>query len=228
MEVELSGLSIPYRIRRSKRVSRPKISCRYGEFTVIIPANSLVEAEKVMKDNEEWILEQWKRFEKLRKNIPKRDFCEGSSIKVMGVEREIVFECRRSNFLGDKIILANHLIERSTVKEQVEKLLRREFKKEVERRLEKYKDDFRPYNKVYIRDQRTRWGSCSSKENLSFNWRLILGPEHLIDYIVVHELAHLEHRNHGDDFWSTVGQVLPHYDVSRDWLNDNSHLLVWH
>ena len=67
------------------------------------------------------------------------------------------------------------------------------------------------YGRVAIRDQRTRWGSCSSKQNLNFNYRIIFLPPHLADYIIVHELCHLLELNHGPQFWTCVARTMPTY-----------------
>jgi predicted metal-dependent hydrolase len=71
------------------------------------------------------------------------------------------------------------------------------------------------YNRVAIRDTKTRWGSCSIKKNLNFNYRLALLPSHLIDYIVVHELCHLKEMNHAKNFWDLVSLALPNYKDSK-------------
>lgn len=71
------------------------------------------------------------------------------------------------------------------------------------------------YEKIAIRDQATRWGSCSTKGNLNFNWRLVLLPAELADYVVVHELAHRLHMNHSRQFWNVVGSVMPDYRERR-------------
>lgn len=75
--------------------------------------------------------------------------------------------------------------------------------------------------RITIRDQKTRWGSCSSKGNLNFNWRLILMPEEILDYVVVHELAHLKEMNHSQTFWAVVERTLPDYKVRRKWLKEH-------
>lgn len=81
------------------------------------------------------------------------------------------------------------------------------------------------YTSITIRDQKTRWGSCSGRGTLSFNWRLILAPPEILDYVVVHELCHLTHMNHSKEFWGLVGNVLPDYKVRRKWLKENGHTL---
>lgn len=72
---------------------------------------------------------------------------------------------------------------------------------------------------------KTRWGSCSSQKNLNFNWKLIMAPIDVIDYVVVHELSHLTELNHSAAFWENVRKMLPLYRSSRTWLKRNGHLL---
>jgi len=74
------------------------------------------------------------------------------------------------------------------------------------------------FNKLVIRDQRSRWGSCSSKGNLNFNFRLILTLPQTIDYVIIHELCHLKEMNHSNKFWSLVEQCMPEYKVWEKWL----------
>lgn len=82
------------------------------------------------------------------------------------------------------------------------------------------------YNRITIRDQKTRWGSCSARGTLSFNWRLMLAPPAILDYVVVHELCHLTHMNHSPAFWQAVEAVCPDYRDSRRWLKEHGQELV--
>lgn len=77
------------------------------------------------------------------------------------------------------------------------------------------------YGRITIRNQKTRWGSCSSQGNLNFNCLLMLCPDEVIDYVVVHELCHRKELNHSVKFWTEVGKVLPDYKARRKWLRDN-------
>ena len=74
------------------------------------------------------------------------------------------------------------------------------------------------YTRITIRGQHTRWGSCSSRGTLSFNWRLMLAPPRVLDYVVVHELCHLYEFNHSPGFWRMVESVLPDYGQWKRWL----------
>lgn len=75
--------------------------------------------------------------------------------------------------------------------------------------------------RISLRDQTSRWGSCSSKGVLSFSWRLILAPPHVLDYVAAHEVAHLAEMNHGARFWALVRQTMPEMDQSRAWLRQH-------
>ena len=77
------------------------------------------------------------------------------------------------------------------------------------------------YGQISIRDQKSRWGSCSAEGNLNFSWRLILMPIEVMDYVVVHELAHLKELNHSPAFWAEVEAVMPDYKEQRKWLKEN-------
>ena len=81
------------------------------------------------------------------------------------------------------------------------------------------------YTSITIRDQKSRWGSCSSRGTLSFNYRLIFAPPKVLDYVVVHELCHLTHMNHSKDFWNLVETIMPEYRVYKSWLREHGQEL---
>jgi len=81
------------------------------------------------------------------------------------------------------------------------------------------------YQQIKISSAQKRWGSCSRGDNLNFSWRLVMAPPAMIDYVVAHEVAHLEHKNHSRNFWNTVMALDPDYKQRRKWLRVNGHLL---
>ncbi len=78
------------------------------------------------------------------------------------------------------------------------------------------------FNNIRIKDQKTRWGSCSSKNNINLSWRLVLLPQKVMDYVIIHELCHLQEMNHSDRFWSLVEQYCPDYKTSKKYLKKHS------
>ena len=82
------------------------------------------------------------------------------------------------------------------------------------------------YGRITIRNQKTRWGSCSSKRNLNFNCLLMLTSPKVIDYVVVHELCHLKQMNHSKLFWEEVKKVMPDYEIHRKWLKENGGAII--
>ena len=81
------------------------------------------------------------------------------------------------------------------------------------------------YSSIRIAEQKTRWGSCSSRGTLSFHWRLVLAPPAVMDYVVVHEVCHLIHMDHSPDFWAEVESLMPDYKVYKTWLRKNGLVL---
>lgn len=107
------------------------------------------------------------------------------------------------------------------------KWYRRQAKKELSQRLESLAGKFGlQYQRVAIRDQKTRWGSCSSRGTISLNWRLIMAPEYVCHYVLIHELAHTRHMNHSKDFWQLVEVMAPGSFQARVWLKQNGQSLM--
>lgn len=102
------------------------------------------------------------------------------------------------------------------------------------RALEKLREKVSRYEKlvgvqsksVSINDFKSRWGSCSVPGDLRFNWRIIMAPNSIVDYVVVHELSHLLHHDHSEKFWKTIGHVISDYAYRRQWLRTNGHILI--
>lgn len=104
-------------------------------------------------------------------------------------------------------------------KQSLEKWLRREARREIVKQLSVVTASIkRQPNTLYIMGQRTKWGNCSAKRNLSFNWRLILAPDFVLRYLVTHETVHLALMNHSPRFWVTVQSLCPDANRARLWL----------
>jgi predicted metal-dependent hydrolase len=77
------------------------------------------------------------------------------------------------------------------------------------------------YQRIAIRGQKTRWGSCSRKKNLSFNWKLIMAPGSVVEYVIIHELLHLKEMNHSKRFWELVARYCPGWRENKKWLKQH-------
>jgi predicted metal-dependent hydrolase len=112
------------------------------------------------------------------------------------------------------------------------KLIRRQYEAQarwhIEERIAYWAERMREtYGRVSFRAQRTRWGSCTRSGNLSFNWKLMFAPPEVIDYVVIHELAHRQHLDHSPRFWNRVAEFDPHYEKHQDYLKQNQHRVLF-
>ncbi|MGI5839555.1 MAG: M48 family metallopeptidase [bacterium] len=123
---------------------------------------------------------------------------------------------------GGQLAVMTARADRSSVYGTLHRWYLREADKILRERAEKYQSllPVRPAA-VIVKDQRRRWGSCAADGTLRFNWRLIMAPQSVIDYVVVHELCHLVEKKHGKAFWELVGSIMPEYREHRRWLREN-------
>lgn len=120
---------------------------------------------------------------------------------------------------GDTLHVYSPSLDEKRIEEEIRKYLCALALERIRAALQKYGPTVgAEYGRVTIREQKTRWGSCSSKKNLNFNWKLILAPKEALEYVVIHELCHLIHFNHSEKFWAEVGARMPEYDLWRKWL----------
>lgn len=122
---------------------------------------------------------------------------------------------------GDKLVVLTARTENTLIERAVREWYISRAAAVIPERVRFYQDQVKErIGRICIKDVRSRWGSCSSKRNLNFNWRLILTPMEVLDYVVVHELCHLKEMNHSRDFWALVEGILPDYEKRRKWLRD--------
>ncbi len=124
------------------------------------------------------------------------------------------------------LTLTVHTADETTIRAALEAWYRRQARTIITERLVYWNTQYGfTYQRVAIKEQKTRWGSCSRKGNLNFNWRLLLAPLSILDYVVIHELCHLKEQNHAPRFWALVAQSCPDYRERRRWLRIHGHEL---
>jgi len=227
--VELLGQSVEYELRRSDDATEPRIDVDIHGVTVVVPQLDEAHPEKLLKENAVWVVEKKEKYETYREQIPERTHEEGAVFPYLGSEREVVVERRPSSGVAeDTIRLAKHHVSDTSVKRALETLYRRKAREMFEERAEYFAEEMGvEYEKIEVRNQRTKWGSCSTTGTLGLNWRLMMAPPDIVDYVVVHELAHLRESNHTEAFWSLVSENDPDYESHAKWLQTNSIRLIF-
>ena len=133
-----------------------------------------------------------------------------------------------SQVVEDDFRLAKHHAEQTSIQRALETLYRRKARERFAARADHFADEMDvEYDKIEIRNQRTKWGSCSTTGTLSLNWRLMMAPPDVIDHVVIHELAHLLEQNHSDEFWEIVSEHDREYEQHAQWLDDNGVRLIF-
>ena len=202
-----------------------------GEIRVYAPKNvSLRFADQFVLQNAERILEAREKLKRASAQKVPQALSAGASIPVEG--RMLTIEVHEgsvhADILEDRIVL---FLPRPNDSAELQNALRQTL---VRLALERFQEKLtlygprvgKEYGRVTIRDQKTRWGSCSSQHNLNFNWRLILAPPEVLEYVVVHELCHLWEFNHSKRFWELVGQQMPEYEIWKKWLKQHGPELL--
>ena len=192
-----------------------------GSLTVRAPLwASRVKIEQFIKEKSEWIQkrQEWIR---LHSDASHR-FEEGELFYFLGKAYPLVYasNLQQQFFFNDKFHLSRS--QQNHAKKVFIAWYRDRARQIISERiiiLAKCHDF--SYKQIRITSARTRWGSCSSRGTLNFSWRLVMAPLEVIDYVIVHELAHLRIKNHSADFWKFLGQISPDYKSHRLWLKEN-------
>jgi predicted metal-dependent hydrolase len=216
------------KVTYSKRKTFALIIDKDGLLLVRAPIGASKRQIKTVVDaHQSWIEE--KQAEVVRKQQTQRPprFVDGEAFWYLGQRYPLSItnqEIKPPLQLHNRFILAQpYLPQAEAVFEAWYKMQARQVLKQ---RVEQWaKANRLTYTSLRITSARTRWGSCSSKGSLNFSWRLVLAPLVVIDYVVVHELAHLKQRNHSKAFWAEVEVMMPEYRQHRRWLKENGYRL---
>lgn len=225
----LAGEEVAYEVASSDEATQSRIDAGINGITVVVPSATDEDPESLLTENAAWVLEKKAKFDSFRDDVPDRSFEPGESFPYLGKDRELVVEPRQKSEVTDTTIrLRQSAVEQSSIKRALRNFYRREARTHLSDRLDHYADEMGlEYDGIEIRNQRTRWGSCSTNGTISLNWRLLMAPPDVIDYVVVHELAHLHEPNHTSAFWSLVAKQVPNYEDHMEWLEENSARLIF-
>ncbi len=225
----LLGKTVPYESRRSTEATEPRIDVDIQGVRVVLPEASEEDPEQLLAENAAWVVEKKEKYDSYREQVPDREFTPGATFPYLGEPHEIVVEKRStSEIVGQEFRLAQHHVEQTSIKRALETLYRRKAREWFSDQADQLVQEMGvEYEEIEIRNQRTKWGSCSTSGTLGLNWRLMMAPEDVTNYVLVHELAHLREQNHTDDFWTLVAEHDSEYKSHAQWLEQNGTSLVF-
>lgn len=215
---------IDYRVRRSDRARRVRVHVDPARgVEVVLPRRAAErEAAAAIRELRPWIERRMAELARTRAAVAAR----GASVPYLGAALALAPESGRTRVhrRGDLLLVPGGTADHRPA---LERWYRRQARAEIAPRLDAATAAAgTSYAGLTIRGQRTRWASCSAAGAMSFNWRLLLAPEPVLDYVVWHEVCHLEVMDHSPRFWALLAGRCPDYRVHAGWLRRNGATLV--
>jgi hypothetical protein len=201
---------------------------------VVVPRRmALRHVEPFVAEKQRWIERTLRRYEAARRESPGAVLADGGSVPYLGERLELVVRVEPGRVRphvarrGERLVVKVAGGGRAAVADALERWYRKRAREEVAPRLDAATERAgTAWTRLSIRGQRTRWASCSQDGSMSFNWRLLLAPAEILDYVVEHEVAHLEVLDHSDRFWRLLARRCPDYRAHERWLKRNGHTLT--
>ena len=216
---------IAYRVRRSPRAQRVRVTVDLAHGVEVVLPRRAPEREAAIAISElrPWIERRVRELDRARAALAAR----GDAVPYLGKMLSLVPQPERTRVhrRGCELLVPAGAARR----EALERWYRRAARVEIAPRLDRACSlTGRWYSSLTIRGQRTRWASCSARGAMSFNWRLLLAPEPVLDYVVWHEVCHLEVMDHSPRFWALLARHRPDYREHARWLREHGATLVLH
>ena len=220
-------MSVQYSVVYSKRKT-VSISVE-RDRTVVVHApvgTPMQQIDELVRKKGFWIYEKTKHKQKYSPALTEKEFVAGASIPYLG--RQYRLDVSRQSFDGLRFDQKFEISKRST--RQAQDVFKEWYFQEAQRLILPLVKEYAAkvganYNRVKVIELKYRWGSCTPRNNLNFNWRLIKAPIRIIEYVIVHELVHLLEPNHTERFWQMVKTQIPDYMRAKEWLKENGQLL---
>ncbi len=229
----MSDLSFPYTIRRSARAKNIRVSIKNNTEVILVLPKFVPEflGLQFLKAQKKWIQKHLVPVSNYQEPT-KKTYKTGTKIQLFGkknLKLQLIPSSKSSYDLEPPIL---KLYLKDTNDQNEIKLRLTDFYKSITEvtlydRVDRFCADLGlNYNRICLKNNKTNWGSCSSKKNLNFNWRIIMAPVEIIDYLVIHEVCHLKQMNHSSKFWNLVESLDPNFKAHKKWLRENGKNLV--
>ncbi len=237
--IELKGQTITYSVRQSRRAKRVFIKLSLnGGLEVVYPAGMRNPApDDLLQAQSAWVLGNMRRLQSSRRSNFSRQYQDGELFFVTGQQYRLAWResdrqtCGTARPRGRLLEVSLSSCARTEVHERLRDVIvefyRQLARDHLPRRVAELAAEHGfVYNRLRIKHQKTRWGSCSAKGNLNLNLRLMMAPLDVIDYVIIHELCHLRHLDHSHAFWSLVESLCPDYAKRKAWFAEHKSQLV--
>ena len=221
-------------VKRTNRRKTATVKIEQGVVQVVVPKTlSQQEIDDLIANKSNWIRQKLILQQSVPVSTPKQ-FVSGESFTYLGrnYRLKVLTGDLQPVKLKQGYLQVTVPVEQKSDQALIRKLLQDWYLDRASEKLEqktvKYAQQIgvQP-SKIRVREYKSRWGSCSVRGEVSYNWRIIISPNPVVDYVVVHELCHLIHHNHSKQYWNQVRSIVPDYQSKRDWLKTNAGLLDW-
>lgn len=220
------GQSVDYALIRKKRKTMGIYIDVYGNIELRLPKNTTdEEALALLESKWGWVVRKQQEQKEKTKGFKQKTYEEEEEMLFLGKHYPLEIKVdptleRVSVELTDSAFIMNiHEQDREQIQKLMTKFYKQQCKRLVEERIRQYQPQFKVKpRKVSIRSNKKHWGSCDSNRELTFNWRLVMAPLEVVDYVVIHEMCHMIHMNHDRSFWRLLGSFMPDYREKQDWL----------
>ncbi len=236
--LQIGNTKVEYNLITSDRKKTIELVIDFNKgFTVKAPKG--MTKEEIIKNlhrKEKWIIINLDRMSDILKNETNKEFVSGEKfllrgrrypLKVSKSKKELPsLEFTKSRFKAIVPSQLNEIQYHSMIRPLFIKLYKDRAEKLINERVKKYLKyfDVEPKN-IILTELKDKWGSCSKKNQIRYNWRIILANTSIIDYVVVHELSHMIQKNHSDKYWKDLKRILPNYEKQKEWLRTNNDIL---
>lgn len=217
-----------YAVKRSSRAKHVRLEIRIKTgLTVVVPSSYNAEQlPDLLRKKGRWILGKLSKYVNVRTLAAEKELRSGDSIPYLGRYLKVVERHNPDTAVSARLEKNRLLVNLNHQNGRLDLVLEWWYRQQAESLIKNRVDELCPrlgvsYNRLNVRAAKTRWGSCSWKGNLNFNWKLMMAPEPVIDYVIIHELAHLKEMNHSKDFWKLVAEHCPGWRKHRQWLKEH-------
>lgn len=223
---------VPYRLVRSRRRKRLGLVLAESGVEVRIPERCAARhGHQFLQENIHWVRTQLLRADTRAREVPQYDYRFGETLSWLGRPHRLQRAARPADSgIADGVISVYTRAvepEEAQLQAALQRLLQREALALLCHKSQQVAAQIGvQFSSVKVRRTKSKWGHCSIRGELQYNWLVCLAPEAIVDYLVAHEVSHLRHHNHSRAFWLQVESVCPRYRELRRWLRDNGHRLA--